>query len=52
MAIACPSLQTSLNVDIKAHCTSSQVDVSQVVSNLTNQLTTFPFNEFGKYCNL
>jgi hypothetical protein len=52
MANACPSLQTSLDLDIKAHCTSSQVVVGRVISNLAKQSTTFPFNEFEKYYNL
>jgi hypothetical protein len=48
MAIACPLFQTSLNLDIKAHCTSSQVFFGRVISNLAEQSATFPFNEFGK----
>ncbi len=52
VAIACPSLHTTLNRAINVHWTFAHVVVGFVLSYLSNQLTSIFFNEFLKYYNL
>jgi hypothetical protein len=52
VAIACPSLHTTLNHAINVHWTFAHVVVGFVLSYLSNQLTTILFNELRKYYNL
>lgn len=52
VAIACPSLHTTLNCAINVHWTFAHVVVGFVLSYLSNQLTTILFNELRKYYKL